>query len=105
MMQFVQRPARTDHAVEVETPLAIEIEILRHVEIEEVRAHHRAGDAPFAAAEAARLDLTLFARGNGPDKHRGAAWSARGHELAEIGIAWCRTGGGYELWMLGGRTI
>src|SRR3546814_19389951 len=78
MIQFVQRPARTDHAVEVETPLAIEIEIIRHVELEAVRAHHRAGDAPFAAEEAARLDLKLFARRNGADKHRGAAGSEAG---------------------------
>src|SRR3546814_19015368 len=73
MMQFVQRPPRTDHAVEVETPLAIEIELIRHVELEAVRAHHRAGDAPFAAEEAARLDLKLFARGTGATQHRGAA--------------------------------
>src|SRR3546814_7268051 len=90
MMQFVQRPARTDHAVEVETPLAIEIEIIRHVELEAVRAHHRAGDAPFAAEGAARLDLKLFARGNGADKHRGAAGSERGETFAEqVGASDC----------------
>src|SRR3546814_5932288 len=90
IMQFVQRPARTDHAVEVETPLAIEIEIIRHVELEAVRAHHRAGDAPFAAEEAARLDLKLFARGNGADKHRGAAGSERGEAFAEqVGASDC----------------
>src|SRR3546814_14053085 len=90
MIQFCQGPWRNGHAVEVETPRAIEIEKIRHVELEAVRAHHRAGDAPFAAEEAARLDLKLFARGNGADKHRGAAGSERGDAFAEqVGASDC----------------
>ena len=69
----VPNPLAAD-LVEIEPPLAVELQILRRIAGEFVRTHHATNDA-FLEEKVSRIDRNMFTKRNCADDNRGAVWA------------------------------